>query len=369
MKTMRVTFVALFCVTLASPAAAQRYSAQQQAELVQLRDGTADVAVAVVPSVGNIAVSMTVKGHEVLRWPFASVAEFKARPSLSGIPFLAPWANRLDEPAFYANGRRHAFDLELGNIRGNPVPIHGFVTTTDRWQVVEVKADASGAWATSRLEFYRYPDWMRQWPFAHTIDITYRLRDGVLEVETAIRNLSASPMPVAIGFHPYFKLTDSRRDEWALSLAARTHWKLTPAKLPSGETEPIEQLMPDPSAARLAEYNLDDVFGDLNRDAKGQAVMSIKGRSQRLDVMLGPNYRSVVVWAPNPAGTGRGSQNIAGPPAAGGAQQDRNFICIEPMAGITNAVNLAHRGAYADLQTIPASGVWRESFWVKPSGF
>jgi hypothetical protein len=27
---------------------------------------------------------------------------------------------------------------------------------------------------------------MKQWPFAHTIEMTYRLRDGVLEVATSI---------------------------------------------------------------------------------------------------------------------------------------------------------------------------------------
>ena len=32
--------------------------------------------------------------------------------------------------------------------------------------------------------------------------MTYRLRGGVLEVATSIVNLSAEPMPVAIGFHP-----------------------------------------------------------------------------------------------------------------------------------------------------------------------
>jgi aldose 1-epimerase len=367
---MRVTLAALFCLAAVSPAAAQRYSAQHEGGMVRLRDGVADVVVSVVPSVGNTAIAMTVKGHDVLRWPYASLDEFRARPALSGIPFLAPWANRLDEPAFYANGRRHAFDLELGNIRGNAVPIHGFVTTTDRWQVIQVESDASSAWVTSRLDFYRYPDWMRQWPFAHTIEITHRLRDGVLEVATEIRNLSASPMPVAVGFHPYFKLTDSPRDEWTLSVGARTHWQLTPQKVPTGETQPIEQLMPDPARARLADYNLDDVFGGLLRDANGHAVMAINGRSQRLEVILGSNYRSVVIWAPNPAGTGRGSQNIAVTSApAGGAQQERNFICIEPMVGITNGINLAHRGVYADLQVIPPSGVWRESFWVKPTGF
>src|SRR4029453_4730522 len=232
----RIAVVLLFCAALPSPGGAQRSSARHEGDLVRLSDGVADVVVTVVPSVGNMAIAMTVKGQEGLRWPFASLSEFKARPALSGIPFLAPWANRLDEQAFYANGTRHAFDMELGNIRGNAIPIHGFVTTTDRWQVFRVESDTSSAWVTSRLDFYRYPDWMRQWPFAHTIEITHRLRDGVLEVSTEIRNLSASPMPVAVGFHPYFTLTDSPRDEWTLSLAARTHWILTPLKVPTGET-------------------------------------------------------------------------------------------------------------------------------------
>ena len=79
---------------------------------------------------------------------------------------MGPWINRLDEQAFYANGKRYAFDMSLGNVRG-AIPIHGFLTTTDQWQVVELKATRQ-AWATSRLEFYRQPAWMKQWPFAHT---------------------------------------------------------------------------------------------------------------------------------------------------------------------------------------------------------
>ena len=126
-----------------------------------------------------------------------------ASPAATGIPFMAPWANRLDEPAFYANGRRHAFDMTLGNIRGE-VPIHGFVTTTNLWQVTSIAATDREASVTSRLDFYLEPAWMRQWPYAHEIDITYRLAAGVLEVETAIVNRGDEPMPVAVGFIPTF---------------------------------------------------------------------------------------------------------------------------------------------------------------------
>src|SRR2546425_5626408 len=147
--------------------AAARYTATATPDLVVLRDQAADVVVSVAPKTGNIAFSMTVKGREILFWN---------PPQMSGIPFLGPWANRLDEQAFWANGKRYPFDMTIGNVRGE-IPIHGFVTMTDKWRVVEARANGSAAWLTSRLEFYREPSWMKQWPFAHTIDMTYRLQN------------------------------------------------------------------------------------------------------------------------------------------------------------------------------------------------
>jgi aldose 1-epimerase len=352
-------FAVAIAVATASPVAAQQYAALQNGDIVELRDAKHDVSVSVVPAVGNIAVDMTVKGQKILRWPYASVEEFKAKPSMMGIPFMGPWANRLDEQAFYANGQRYPFDMELGNVRG-AIPIHGFLTTTDRWKVIETKADASSARMTSRLEFFRNPKWMKQFPFAHAIDMTYRLENGVLAVTTRVENMSAEPMPVSIGYHPYFQLTDSPRDDWTVSLGAQTHWILAANKVPTGETQPIENVFPDPKAIALRDVDLDHVFSDLLRDSSGSAVMSVKGKSQRLDVVVGRNYRAIVVYAPKPAA---GSQNPNAPAA------NRNFICFEPMASITNAMNMAHKGSYKELQSIPPGGVWTETFWVRPIGF
>jgi aldose 1-epimerase len=363
--TRRVVLAIVLWAACALPAAGGQYAASQTNDVVQLEDGQSQTIVSIMPSVGNIAFEMKVKGQNVLRWPFASVDEFKARPVMSGIPFVGPWANRLDEQAFYANGRKYPFDMELGNVHGT-MPIHGFLTTNTEWQVVEVKADARSAWVTSRLEFFRQPAWMKQWPFAHTIEMTHRLQDGVLEVRTTIANLSNEPMPVAIGFHPYFRLTDSKRDEWTITVGARTHWRLAPDKIPTGETEPIERLFEKPAAAALRDYNLDDVFGDLIRDSRGRATVSVAGKSQRLEIAIGPNYRAAVIWAPNPADTGRGSQRLSGPPQP----VDRGeFVCVEPMAAITDALNLAHKGVYRELQSIPAGGTWQESFWIRATGF
>ena len=35
----------------------------------------------------------------------------------------------------------------------------------------------------------------------------------------------------------------------------------------------------------------------------------------------------------------------------------------------TNALNLAHRGVYKELQSVAPGAAWHESFWVKPTGF
>jgi len=379
--------VALILASAHFAAAQPRYSAKQTGDIVQLRDTKTDTTVSVMTSVSN-AYEMVVKGQDLIRMTFATVDDFRARPGLNGIPLLAPFANRLDEPAFYANGKKYNFDMELGNVRG-PIPIHGYLSGAKDWKMVEAKADGNAAWVTNQLDFYRNPQWMQQFPFAHTLTMTYRLQDGVLEVHTRIDNLSVEPMPVAIGFHPYFQLTDSTREGWTLSIGAKTHWLLAQNKIPTGETEPIEKMFPDRRAVPLKDFDLDDVYGDLERDAQGRAVVSVKGKGQQLDVVLGANYKSIVLYSPNPAnarggaaggGGGRGNAPAPPPSATPAAPSvpltgtnlnvpNRGFIAVEPMVGITDSMNLAQKGVYKELQSIPPGGKWEESFWLRPKGF
>jgi len=369
---VRLGLTVLVIATIIAPrtAAAQaRYTAKQTGDIVQLRDTRGDMTVSVLTTVGN-AYELVVKGQDLIRKNFATVEDFRARPGLNGIPLLAPFANRLDETAFYANGKKYNFDMELGNVRG-PIPIHGYLTGATDWKLVEAKSDNSSAWVTCKLDFYRNPTYMKQFPFAHSITITYRLADGALEVRTRIDNLSNDPMPVAIGFHPYFQLTDSIREEWTISLGAKTHWILGSNTIPTGETQPITKLVPDPKQIALKDVSLDDVFSDLERDAQGRAVMTMKGKQQQLDVIVGPNYKAMVVFSrpPGPGRGGRGGQQAPSTAPAAPAQPQRGSVAFEPMVGITNSMNMAHKGTYKELQSVAPGGFWVESFWVRPSGF
>jgi aldose 1-epimerase len=402
MKQMRLALAVAAVMTWAAPAAAQRYTATKNGDVVELADKTAQMNVSVVWSMSN-AWRIQVKGKDLVRTS-PTVADFEARPGLSGMPILAPFANRLDETAFYADGHKFTFNMELGNVRG-PIPQTGFVNGSKAWELVEAKADQRSAWVTCKLDFYKNPLWMAQFPFAHTITMTYRVADGALEVRTRLDNLSTEPMPVVIGYHPIYELPDGNRDDWTVSLDAKTHWIEIPQRLPIGETQPIEKFFgSDRTAIQLKKYALiDDVFTDLVRDASGRATMKLMGNGKELDVVIGPKYKTVLAWSPPrmpaaPTGGGRasgfggrGGQPPAAPSAPSGpfpvdpaqgvrvappavlpaerAALTKGFIAFEPMVAITDALNLAHKGVYKELQSIPPGGSWEESFWISTKGY
>ena len=204
--------------------------------VVRLADAARGIEVSILPSLGNMASEMKIRGKNILYFPDAPLSEFQKTPSQTGIPFLAPWANRLDGDGFWANGKRYGFNPSLRNYRkdGNGLPLHGLLGAATPWRVTSIGADAASAHATSRFEFWRHPDLMAQWPFAHEYEMTYRLAGGALEVITTVSNLSTDPMPLAIGFHPYYRIPDTPRDQWVLRLPARKAVVADAGRLPPG---------------------------------------------------------------------------------------------------------------------------------------
>jgi aldose 1-epimerase len=311
-------------------------------EVIRLADPFNDVEVLVAPALGNRAYSMTVHGANILHMPAANISQLN---ELSGIPFLAPWANRIPGGRFHANGNWYAFNESLGVLRMHPatVAIHGMLTASDLWQVTGVGADASGAWVTSRFEFWRHPSLMANWPFAHEYEMTYRLASGQLETSVTVKNVSHELMPVVIGFHPYFTIPGVTRDECTAHIPARLSVVVDDRLCATGEMRP--NALPDPTP--LSSHVLDTGFTDLIRDSNGHALFWLEGGGRRVEVEFGPKWHVAIVYAP----------------------VGHEFICFEPMAAITNGVNLAAEGKYGDLQTVRPGGVWRESFRVRGVNF
>jgi aldose 1-epimerase len=161
--------------------------------------------------------------------------------------------------------------------------------------VVACKADGQAAEVTSRLEFWKYPDLMEQFPFAHTIELTYRLKEGVLQVETVIHNHAVEPMPVAIGFHSFYRVNDAPPDQWTIHLGARDHVTLSPEGLPTGERTSVESKYADPLPLKGVRF--DDVFTSMTRDASGRGEFWIQGKTEKVSVIYGPKYDVATVMA------------------------------------------------------------------------
>lgn len=313
--------------------------------------GPSGVSVSIAPRIGNNAFEFLINGKNAFWFPYSSVGEFAANPGLCGNPFLAPWANRLDDHGFHFGGARYALNRELGNylLDQSGQPIHGLLLYAGQWAVVDLRADSDSARATSRLEFSRHPALMAQFPFAHDIEMTYLLKGQTLETRTKVSNRGAEAMPLSVGFHPYFRLHDSPRDAWSVRLAAEDVWELNDRFTPTGERLPIKSMFAQAGNLPLRGQSLDHVFGGLRRDDDGWARFSVEGANERLTVAYGAGYPVAVVYAP----TGDG----------------QSFICFEPMTGVTNAFNLAHCGRYDELAQVPAGGRWEAAFRISVEGF
>jgi aldose 1-epimerase len=177
--------------------------------------------------------------------------------------------------------------------------------------------------------------------------MTYRLSGGDLEIRTTVANLSDEPMPLALGYHPYFQIPDIPRDEWVARHPARTHVIPGEHNIPTGEMRPLDLPNPLPLRGRT----LDDGFTDFERDPDGRAHFSIEAGGKIVEALFGPKYTVATIWFP------------AVPPG-----QTRDFVCFEPLTAIIDGLNLAQKGKYSGLQSVPPRGSWTESFWIRASG-
>jgi aldose 1-epimerase len=343
--------IRLFClltVTFPFVAAAQNYTAKKMSDhgvdIIRLTDAVHGVEVSIAPSIGNLAYAMRIHGRNILYSTLSDSEQLNQTSSANGIPFLAPWANRMADGGFWANGKKYTFNAGLGSVRLQPtgISLHGMLLTSPLWEVTALSADANSARVTSRLQFWRYPDLMGNWPFAHEYEMTYRLADGMLEVQTVVTNLGALPMPLALGYHPCYNLPGVSRDEAVAHIPAKTAVITDDKLVATGEMKPMD--LPDPTP--LKGRTLDNGYTDLIRGKDGKALFYLEGGGERIESLYGPRWQVSVVYEP----------------------ANQNYTCFEPMAAITNGVNLAHEGKYPQLQTLAPGAAWRESFWVRTSG-
>ncbi len=317
-----------------------------------LRDAGRKMDVGIVPGIGNFVYQFK-QGRNNILIPATSLKTYARNRGIDcGIPMLAPWADRIDHDYYYFQNKKYLLNGSLGNFLTTPpynYPIHGTVEFNPHWKVIRQGAsEATGAYITSRLEYYKYPGLMEQFPFAQVYEITYRLKDGKLENTTRVINVGKSALPVFVGYHPFFR-PDGPREDWTVSIQARKHWKVNNYKalIPTGETEPTDDFLPHAQRFTLGKRFFDDSFSDLVRNSQGLGRYWVQGKTEKVELVFGKGFNFGHVWSP----------------------PSKTLICLEPLTEITNAFNLNHEGKYPGLTVLGPGKTYTAHFWVVPSGY
>ena len=266
-----------------------------------------DLEATFLPGLGLLGTSLRHRGQELLALP-GGVAGYRDR-HVTGLPLLAPWANRLPEWRYQAAGVE--VDLDGLDLPTDPagLPIHGTLTAHRGWRLERLTAGEGSATLQASLDYGAFPELLAAFPFPHRLTVTATARTATLAVTTTVAATGGRPVPVAFGWHPYLRLPGAPRSAWRLLLPDRTHLDLDDRGLPTGKTadEPSEA---DPVGDRT--------FDDLYALGQGPAArwLGLEAAGRRLLVGYGEGYDHAQVFAP---------------PGA-------EFVCLEPMTGPTAAL-------------------------------
>jgi len=279
-----------------------------------------------LPGYGMLGASLRHRGVELLG-RVSDLDAAAAKGSTAGIPFLHPWANRLEGWRYRASGREVQLDpaspLLHADERG--LPIHGVPWSRLSWAVTGSTAAAVQArldWTTGEL--------LAVFPFPHRMELAATLGPGGLTLETRLAPLAETPVPVSFGFHPYLALPGLPRSAWRLALPPMRRLVLDARGIPTGSEAPFAG-----GDAPLGRRSWDDGFA--LPDAQG-AAFSLRGAGRRLTVELLGGFGYAQVFAP----------------------PDRDFVALEPMTAPTGAL-----GRGVGYGTVDPGGTFRAAFRIR----
>ncbi len=195
----------------------------------------------------------------------------------------------------YANRIRGKFDLSSRTIEtviagkdvtlpanwkgrepgAEPHAMHGLIMNKAMQAVTW--ADAKSA--QTRAEFDA-GDFGGHWPSKTALTIAMSLAREGFEFSVTAKNTGNAPLPLGIGWHPYFVFPSGDREQVRLHIPARLYALVNNYDdvFPTGKIVPVKGTPYDftqKGGARLGKLFLDDCFLDLEREKHGEAVAEI----------------------------------------------------------------------------------------------
>jgi aldose 1-epimerase len=204
---------------------------QQDLDLVKIIDGTNGTEIAILPGYGASLHAFCVAGADGM--PFNVIDHYRDRAELERFlshsfksPKLSPFPCRIPDGKYRFNDKEYQFN----RLFADGTAIHGLLYDRPFAITGQTADEAAG---TLCLEyFYKKDD--AGYPFDYSCQVKYSLRDaGNLEIITTVTNLDSATIPIADGWHPYFRL-GGRIDDWQLQFHSEAILEFDQRLVPTG---------------------------------------------------------------------------------------------------------------------------------------
>lgn len=248
-----------------------------------LIDTASHSRVKIAPERGGIVTEFALAGRPILYLDEASLLD-TGRSVRGGIPILFPICGNLPDDTYRIGGTPYRLKQ------------HGLARLLP-WRVVAASTTDAAALT---LALTSDDQTFAAYPFDFEVRFTYTLAGGRLTIAQEYHNRSATAMPMAAGFHPYFVCSDKRALTFEIPA---THYR----DQVSGEAREFHGF---PFEEPVVDWIFTDVHGQ-------KASVTNPADGYRLQLEYDPVFRCLVFWT----------------------LSDKDFYCLEPWMAPRNALN------------------------------
>ncbi|MFY1830461.1 aldose epimerase [Myxococcus fulvus] len=240
-----------------------------------------DCCVEVIPSRGALVTSFMVGDEDILYLDEATVAD-PTKNVRGGIPVLFPNAGPLPGDTYPAHGQ--SFSLSQ----------HGFARKME-WAVRQAEDSLLVLGLKSSAET------LRVYPWEFDAQLTFSLVGRRLTIDFDIQNPGMEPLPVHLGFHPYFRVPDAAKSVTTVETDATHGWdNRTKREVPFTGLD----------------LTADEVDLHLRDHSKQETRLSRGPGLRPIHLSWSPEFKVMVVWT----------------------LKGKDFVCVEPWTAAAGAL-------------------------------
>ncbi|RXK83433.1 aldose 1-epimerase [Filimonas effusa] len=199
---------------------------------------------------------------------------------------LSPFPCRLKLGKYHFGGK----DFTIQKYYDAPNALHGLLYDAV-FDIVSTASDASGASVTLQ---HHYNGSDAGYPFNYDIQVIWELKQGnTLTVTTTVTHENPTAIPIADGWHPYFKLDDTI-DSCTLQFNSNSMLEFDATLIPTGKIHDDKRFA-DPAV--LEGIFLDNCFA-LDTTVQ-QPVCILEGKQLRLTIIPDQSYPYLQLYTPS----------------------------------------------------------------------